>query len=236
MDPPWLQFLTSRTITKLGPRPKYTLDASFNDAEISHGVREEPVTCMFHHRTLGGSVDPPWLRFLASRTLTKLGPGPKYTLDPRFNYAEIPHGVREEPVTCKFHHRTLGGSVDPPWLRFLASRTLTKLGPGPKYTLETRFNDAEIPHGVREEPVTCKFHHRTLGGSVDPPWLRFLASRTLTKLGPGPKYTLETRFNDAEIPHGVREEPVTCKFHHWTLGGSIDAEIPHGVREEHVTC
>ena len=95
------------------------------------------------------------LTFRDTETLIKLGPGPKYTLDPRFNDAEIPHRVREEHVTCLFHHWTLGGSVDPPWLRFLSSRTLTKLGPGPKYTLDARFNDAEIPHGVREEHVTC---------------------------------------------------------------------------------
>ena len=41
MDQPWLRFLTSRTITKLGPGPKYTLDASFNDSEIPHVAREE---------------------------------------------------------------------------------------------------------------------------------------------------------------------------------------------------
>ena len=29
-----------------------------------------------------------------------LGPGLKYNLCPRFNEAEIPHGVREEHVTC----------------------------------------------------------------------------------------------------------------------------------------
>ena len=49
--------------------------------------------------------------------------------------------------------------MDPPWLRSLTSKTITKLGPGKKYTLEARFNDAEIPHGVREKDVTCQFHH-----------------------------------------------------------------------------
>ena len=44
---------------------------------------------------------------------------------------------------------------------------------------------------------------------MDPPWLRSLKSKKITKLGPGKKYTLDTRFNDAEIPHGVRED-VTC--------------------------
>ena len=51
---------------------------------------------------------------------------------------------------------------------------------------------------------TCQFHHWTPGGSVDPSWLRFLTSRTITKLGPGPKNILDARINDTEIPHGVR--------------------------------
>ena len=45
-------------------------------------------------------------------------------------------------------------------------------------------------------------HHRTTGGTVDPPWLRSLTSKTITKLGPWKKYTLEARFNDTEIPMG----------------------------------
>ena len=53
-------------------------------------------------------------------------------------------------------------------------------------------------------------HHSSTGGSVDPPWLRSLTSKTITKLGTGKKYTLDARLNDAEIPHGVREEDVTC--------------------------
>ena len=56
------------------------------------------------------------------------------------------------------HHWTTDGSVDPPWLRSLTSKTITKLGPGKMYTLDARFNDAEIPHGVRED-VTCEFHN-----------------------------------------------------------------------------
>ena len=71
------------------------------------------------------------------------------------------------------------------------------LRPGPKYTLGPRFNDAEILHGVRDEHVSCKFRHLTQGGSVDPPWLRFLTSRAITNLGPGPKYTLDASFNYA---------------------------------------
>ena len=53
-------------------------------------------------------------------------------------------------------------------------------------------------------------HHWNTGGSVDPPWFRSLTSKTIKKLGTGKKYTLDARFNDAEIPHGVREEDVTC--------------------------
>ena len=45
-------------------------------------------------------MGPPWLRFLTSKTITKLGPGKKYTLDAHSNVAEIPHEVREEHVTC----------------------------------------------------------------------------------------------------------------------------------------
>ena len=77
--------------------------------------------------------------------------------------------------------------MDKPWLRSLTSKTITKLGPGKKYNLDSGFNDAEIPHGVREEEVTCQFHHWTTGGSLDPPWLRSLTSKTITKLGPSKK-------------------------------------------------
>ena len=45
---------------------------------------------------------------------------------------------------------------------------------------------------------------------MDQPWLRSLTSKTITKLVSGKKYTLDTHFNDAEIPHGVIEEHVTC--------------------------
>ena len=45
---------------------------------------------------------------------------------------------------------------------------------------------------------------------MDPPWLRSLMSKTITKLGPGKKYNLDAGFNDAEIPHGIKEEYVTC--------------------------
>ena len=45
---------------------------------------------------------------------------------------------------------------------------------------------------------------------MDPPWLLSLTSKTFIKLGPGQKYTLDARFNDAEIPNVVREEHVTC--------------------------
>ena len=31
-----------------------------------------------------------------------------------------------------------------------------------------------------------------------------LTSKTITKLGPGKKYTLDAHFNDVEIPHVVR--------------------------------
>ena len=40
------------------------------------------------------------------------------------------------------------------------------------------------------------------------PWLRSLTSKKITKLGTGKKYTLDVRFNDAEIPHGVREDVI----------------------------
>ena len=56
---------------------------------------------------------------------------------------------------------------------------------------------------------------------MDKPWLRSLTSKTITKLGPGKKYTLDAHFHDAEIP-------MDARFN--------DGEIPHGVREEHVTC
>ena len=45
---------------------------------------------------------------------------------------------------------------------------------------------------------------------MDPPWLRSLTSKTITKLVPGKKYNLDAGFNDAEIPRGLREEDVTC--------------------------
>ena len=45
---------------------------------------------------------------------------------------------------------------------------------------------------------------------VDPPLLRSMTSKTITKLGPGKKYTLDLRFNDAEITDGLREEHVNC--------------------------
>ena len=37
MDPSWLRSLTLKTITKMDPWKKYTLDAGFNDAEIPMG-------------------------------------------------------------------------------------------------------------------------------------------------------------------------------------------------------
>ena len=104
---------------------------------------------------------------------------------------------------------TTCGSVDRPWLRFFTSKTKTRLGPGKKYTLDGRFNDTEITHGLREDNVPLlvpSLDYRC----VDPPWLRSLTSKTITKLVPGKKFTLNSRFNYAEIPHGVREEHVTC--------------------------
>ena len=40
MDPPCLRFFTSKTKTRLGSVKKYTLEARFNDTEMTHGVRE----------------------------------------------------------------------------------------------------------------------------------------------------------------------------------------------------
>ena len=117
------------------------------------------MTCWYHHWISRSGTDPVCLRFLASGTITKLGPGPKYSLDPTFNNAEIIHGMREEHVTCWYHHWTKGVGTDPVCLRFLAFGTITKLGPGPNYSLDPAFNDAEILHGVIEEQVTCWYHH-----------------------------------------------------------------------------
>ena len=164
----------------------------------------------------GRGTDPVWLRILASETITKLCPGPNYSLDPTVNDAEILHGVIEEHVTCWYHHWTKGGGTDLVLLRFLASGTITKLCPGPNYSLDPTVNDAEILHGVIEEHVTCWYHHWTKGGGTDIVWLKFLASGTITKLGPGPNYSLEPSFNDAEILHGVIEEHVACSYDHWT--------------------
>ena len=61
---------------------------------------------------------------------------------------------------------------------------------------------------------------RDPGGGTDPVWLRFLGSGTKTKLGPGPNYSLEPTFNDAEILHGVIEEHVACWYHHWMQGSA----------------
>ena len=107
MDPPCLRFFTSKTKTRLVPGKKYTLDARFNDTEIPHGVREDHVPLLvpsLDYKCVDPSldykcVDPPWLRSVTSKTITKLGPGKKYTLNSRLNYAEIPNGVREEHVT-----------------------------------------------------------------------------------------------------------------------------------------
>ena len=98
MDPPCLRFFTSKTKTRLVPGKKYTLDARFNDTEIPHGVREDHVPLLVPSLDYK-CVDPPWLRSVTSKTITKLGPGKKYTLYSRLNYAEIPNGVREEHVT-----------------------------------------------------------------------------------------------------------------------------------------
>ena len=260
-----LRNLLPETITEVDPGPNYTLGPPFNDAEIPPGVKEEHVTCWYHHWTLGGSMGTHRLRNLLPETITEVDPGPNYTLGPPFNDAEIPPGVKEEHVTCWYHHWTLGGSMGTHRLRNLLPETITEVDPGPNYTLGPPFNDAEIPPGVKEEHVTCWYHHWTLGGSMGTHRLRNLLPETITEVDPGPNYTLGTPFNDAEIPPGVKEEHVTCWYHHWTLGGSMgthrlrnllpetitevdpgpnytlgppfnDAEIPPGVKEEHVTC
>ena len=44
-------------------------------------------------------------------------------------------------------------------LRNLVPKTITEVDPGPNYTLVPTFNDAENPPGVKEEHVTCLYHH-----------------------------------------------------------------------------
>ena len=112
---------------------------------------EEHVACCYHHWTPGGGTDPFWLRFLASGTITKLGPGPNYRLDPTLNDAEILHGVIEK--TCNLLVPSLDprGRQDPVRLRFLAPETITKLGPGPNYSFDSPFNDTEMLSRVKEE-------------------------------------------------------------------------------------
>ena len=106
IDPVWLRFLASEKITKLGPAPNCSLDPTFNDAEILHGVIAEHMKCWYYHWIPVGGTDPVWLRFLESETITKLGHGSNYSLDPTVNDAEILHGVIEEHVTCWYHHWT----------------------------------------------------------------------------------------------------------------------------------
>ena len=261
----WLRNLVPQTITEVDPGPNYTLGPTFNDAEILPWVIEEHVTCWYHHWTLGGSRGTHWLRNLVPQTITEVDPGPNYTLGPTFNDAEILPWVIEEHVTCWYHHWTLGGSRGTHWLRNLVPQTITEVNPGPNYTLGPTFNDAEILPWVIEEHVTCWYHHWTLGGSRGTHWLRNLVPQTITEVDPGPNYTLGPTFNDAEILPWVIEEHVTCRYHHWTLGGSRgthwlrnlvpqtitevdpgpnytlgptfnDAEILPWVIEEHVTC
>ena len=88
-------FWASGAITKLGPDPNYSLDPTFNDAEILFVVTEEHVACWYHHWTKGGSTDPVWLRFLASGTINKLAPGPNHSLHKTFNNAKNINGVIE---------------------------------------------------------------------------------------------------------------------------------------------
>ena len=161
-------FRVTKTLTDVVPSPNYSLDPTFNDAEIFHGVIEEHVTCWYHHWTLGGSTEPHRLRYLVYETLTDVVPSQNYSLDPTLNDAEILHGVIEEHVTCWYHHWTLGGSTEPHRLRYLLCETLTNVVPGPNYSLDPTLNDAEILHGVIEEHVTCWYHHWTLGGSTEP--------------------------------------------------------------------
>ena len=85
-------------------------------------------------------------------------------------------------------------------LRNLLPETITEVDPGPNYTLGPPFNDAEIPPGVKEEHVTCWYHHWTLGGSMGTHRLRNLLPETIPEVDPGPNYTLGPPFNDAEIP------------------------------------
>ena len=137
------------------PGPNYSLDPTFNDAEILHGVIEEHVTCWYHHWTLGGSREPHRLRYLLCETLTDVVPGPNYSLDPTFNDAEILHGVIEEHTTCWYNHWTLGGSTESHRLRYFLCDTLTEVGPGPDQTLDPPFSEAEIFIWVIKEHVTC---------------------------------------------------------------------------------
>ena len=58
-------------------------------------------------------------------------------------------------------------------------------------------------------PHTCMNVYWATGAGLNDE-IDFRVIETITKLGPGPKYTLDASFNDAEIPHGVREEHVTC--------------------------
>ena len=104
------------------------------------------------------------LQNLLPETITEVDPGPNYTLGPTFNDAEIPPGVKEEHVTCWFHHQALGGSRGTHRLRNLLPETITEVDPGANYTLGPPFNDAVILPGVREEHVTCWFHHQAPRG------------------------------------------------------------------------
>ena len=178
------------------------------------------MTCWYHHWTLGGSREPHRLRYLLCETLTDVVPGPNYSLDPTFNDAEILHRVIEEHVTCWYHHWTLGGSREPHRLRYgsrephrlryFLCETLTDVVPGPNYSLDPTFNDAEILHGVIEEHTTCWYHHWTLEGSTEPHRLRYFLCDTLTEVVPGPDQTLDPPFSEAEVFIWVIKEHVTC--------------------------
>ena len=56
-DPVWLRFLASEKITKLGPAPNCSLDTTFNDAEILHGVIAEHMKCWYYHWIPVGGTD-----------------------------------------------------------------------------------------------------------------------------------------------------------------------------------
>ena len=69
-----------------------------------------------------------------------------------------------------------------------------------------RFNDANNPGVIWYKRLYTLLHRTCKQYTVSIKTNLWLHTRMLT----GPKYTLDPSFKDAEIPHGVREEHVTC--------------------------